>query len=550
MLRYTTALELRPYSLKLYEMILVLNFTISCNLLLLALSNYYLDIILFKITTLFNVSDAASRVLVNDPLTVVYYLFWTNQWHLPLFYCSILLMFNIGSACNFRRLPLVLLVFVVLFSLANEFFYFYLNDLPVAIDVKSSNTNDLLTNTINKYHPALLYAASVALFTGVFNSRFRNTGSPIHTVSLIFTLSLGSWWALQEGSWGGWWNWDPSETFGLFVLLCLLLKQHRGYRHTNAYQQCQHNLYLLVSCLLLFLLLQLGFSLTSHDFGSSEGSLINKSLTLKMLHLLLSWLMVVWLLRAYYTSVVSTKLVSRFVIPRLFEILQPLLLVCLSLLLLFSFRIILDDVSHKLFGFSIFRSNYSFLLLLELLLLSTLLRVWVTSALVSAAAFCLLIYSSHHLTLPVVISFGSYLLGLAHILILVSLLITLEYQTLSDLSWSHLNNRTLVNLPSYEASYNFSLLNEVLDLTRLSVTGLSKPFFSYNLSAGSVFPKLHNFSLIGLEDSLTQTLLVGTYLSVVAVDVKETSLLPLLAAVFVLLSYFSCHLKKSFVITS
>jgi cytochrome c biogenesis factor len=47
-----------------------------------------------------------------------------------------------------------------------------------------------------------------------------------YIILIIITLFMGSWWALQEGSWGGWWNWDPSEVFGLLFLLAYLYLIH------------------------------------------------------------------------------------------------------------------------------------------------------------------------------------------------------------------------------------------------------------------------------------------------------------------------------------
>ena len=47
-----------------------------------------------------------------------------------------------------------------------------------------------------------------------------------YSIILTITLYFGGWWALQEGSWGGWWNWDASEVLGLITLLYLILAVH------------------------------------------------------------------------------------------------------------------------------------------------------------------------------------------------------------------------------------------------------------------------------------------------------------------------------------
>lgn len=80
---------------------------------------------------------------------------------------------------------------------------------------------------------------------------------------------LGAWWALQEGSWGGWWNWDASEVFGLIVLTYLLTSLHSI---LSSFMQTVKLIYVLyASTLTLFTygLLQMGYSVVSHNFGLS-----------------------------------------------------------------------------------------------------------------------------------------------------------------------------------------------------------------------------------------------------------------------------------------
>jgi cytochrome c biogenesis factor len=82
--------------------------------------------------------------------------------------------------------------------------------------------NILLKNSVNKIHPLLLYSSSYIFFLSLplifFSKRTKHLYLEVYSTIFVFNqlkqvlvfilvaLFLGSWWALQEGSWGGWWN--------------------------------------------------------------------------------------------------------------------------------------------------------------------------------------------------------------------------------------------------------------------------------------------------------------------------------------------------------
>lgn len=45
---------------------------------------------------------------------------------------------------------------------------------------------------------------------------------------ILIAIILGSWWAMQELNWGGWWEWDLVEIINLFYLLLLLFFIHQN----------------------------------------------------------------------------------------------------------------------------------------------------------------------------------------------------------------------------------------------------------------------------------------------------------------------------------
>jgi len=92
--------------------------------------------------------------------------------------------------------------------------------------VLNTGVNSLLLNPINKYHPFILFTSFIILLKSVilrnalwFNffttepnfKLFKNLSitkaqinTNIYTFIILYTaLFLGSWWAFQEGSWGG-----------------------------------------------------------------------------------------------------------------------------------------------------------------------------------------------------------------------------------------------------------------------------------------------------------------------------------------------------------
>jgi len=128
-------------------------------------------------------------------------------------------------ASTLRYLPYLkvtsLIVLLYVFTVLDCVDYWYLNLSPSCVPLNSDNMNALLTNSINKYHPFIFYS-SLTLFTstlcltstlrecrvsGLFYTiACKNVWKSFHEVStlaIVGTLYLGSWWAVQEGSWGG-----------------------------------------------------------------------------------------------------------------------------------------------------------------------------------------------------------------------------------------------------------------------------------------------------------------------------------------------------------
>jgi len=177
---------------------------------------------------------------------------------------------------------MILLLFVIYVT---EFY----DNIAVNWNLTSSQYNEnglnkLLTNTLNRYHPGIFYI-SVVLFLGtsifyyqstlpslMFSPTFfmrRSKMTNWYTIIInLYALWMGSWWALQEGTWGGWWNWDSSETFGLLVTLLILTLTHNSYNLILTSQKFIKSSISYVLFLFAYVFMQLNFELVSHNFGA------------------------------------------------------------------------------------------------------------------------------------------------------------------------------------------------------------------------------------------------------------------------------------------
>ena len=183
--------------------------------------------------------DIYSRVLGNEFYLNLYYFLWTSFWYIPIL-ILLIVVWQFINYTNIKHLLLILTLLILLFNtIVDIHMYWVLNTNIYNLPLKSEHYNNLLLNSINKYHPGILYWTSLFIITYwlMFNLTYCIRMYKFYLVSvelvikpkfiwfsliLLLTLGLGGWWALQEGSWGGWWNWDPSEVFGLLIFLFYL----------------------------------------------------------------------------------------------------------------------------------------------------------------------------------------------------------------------------------------------------------------------------------------------------------------------------------------
>lgn len=275
-----------------------------------------LNLFLHLITGVSTLLDLSSRSNPNDSIINSFNYFWTSFTYLPTFFFTYLYIFVLLYTLN-QSSTLILLIFP-LFLLYN---YELLDFLTVNVhwyvrDGSLSGINLLLSNNLNKYHPFIFYISvfllvplmctAPLLFTR--RSRFkRNTllklGAVLKVSILLINLLalfLGSWWALQEGTWGGWWNWDASEVLGLLVSLLSLQSIHLKQTISNLTQFTEKFLIGIWVFVFSYFFIQLNFDLVSHNFGSKFFFFFNNNLFFLEILTLVSTILLVNLVRIYF----------------------------------------------------------------------------------------------------------------------------------------------------------------------------------------------------------------------------------------------------------
>jgi hypothetical protein len=232
--------------------------------------------------------DLERRLNLNDSTINFFHFFWTTFTYLPTLFLTLFFIFFMNVNLNFKAYHVVL---ILIFSVSC---YVDLMDLLISnfTDPNPSKLkpqfNLLLTNTLNKYHPFILYISIISVLKLMNHYHLIKTTRHLFLHSKLSTqlmsktthfvvinllaLYLGGWWALQEGTWGGWWAWESSEVLGLLVTLYGLSNIHvllsPSYL-TNAFGRLSFFYLILI---LSYLLIQLSFEIVAHNFGEKSST--------------------------------------------------------------------------------------------------------------------------------------------------------------------------------------------------------------------------------------------------------------------------------------
>ena len=226
--------------------------------------------------------DFYNKTTLNDAPIGWFHLYWVTLSYLP----SVFILALIASMLLLRLYTtvsfVVILGFMYFYIVELEDFIFF-NTLTNFSNPQTQLFNNLLTNLLNKYHPAIFYTSVICFTMYIVSysarsvSNERGSATKFYTIfnnwwgitlqTNLVALTLGSWWALQEGTWGGWWNWDPSETLGLLVSFTVLMSIHNNVTKSSILPWLNLSkglFYLFVSS---YFFIQLNFEIVSHNFN-------------------------------------------------------------------------------------------------------------------------------------------------------------------------------------------------------------------------------------------------------------------------------------------
>lgn len=329
--------------------------------------------------------DSWARLNTNDSVLNYYHFWWTNPWYIIPFFIILTInwidFFNLPTSVLFK---LFLSLFFFVYFLETQFFFLSNNTLFL-FNLNLSNFNTFLFNNFNKYHPFILYLSasffllicfshSVFMKNRIFfahNIEDRFTTNSIKVV--LFSLSslslfLGSWWAAQESSWGGWWNWDSSETLGLLILIFVSIISHFYFIKISFFNYYFFSIISFIFVLLSYFFIQLNFDLSSHNFGIKFFFFFNNNFFFieNIYFLALAFLFVFKVQKSHkiFLSTVVFKIVNFKTLLFEYFTVQSFFLstifLSVSLSVIFSYFDIVNFFFWTTFGFNFFNSQPQF----------------------------------------------------------------------------------------------------------------------------------------------------------------------------------------------
>jgi len=256
-------------------------FVLSGSVILL---NTSINLFNYFITGLTIILDFPTRLNLNDSILNSLNFFWTSPTYLPILFSTLLTVLLLLHMLKYHT-PTYYILLVVYWLYNLELLDFLVTNFDAScINLNHSSINLLLTNNLNKYHPLLFYISVLLITPPFYTSHFLRLEDNLFSlnsfttdsrnltvwvlVTNISTLFFGSWWALQEGTWGGWWNWDASEVFGLLITLFSIQNLHLQNSSATILQWITRTNTTGFIFGLTYFFIQLNFELVSHNFGS------------------------------------------------------------------------------------------------------------------------------------------------------------------------------------------------------------------------------------------------------------------------------------------
>lgn len=493
-------------------------------------------------------------------------LYWTNISYLYLFLPLILfILLNFLLVSNKLNNLYFCLMFYFTLALLDFQSYNYFS-LTIGYQTQQlSHYNILLMNGLNKYHPLMLYLSWLFTFIYVRNLILNNLKSAYnyqptienfysYIATIIFTLSLGAWWAYQEGSWGGWWNWDPSEVFGLSIMLVMLTLHHLAF-----YQANYHRYFTLIICLssallLYYTFMQLNFELISHNFGLRNADSVDVRFLFSVLCILVTAFIAI-VHSTYWESYLAT---SYFLKDLVIIFVRVMSKAVIAMFIFLSLTILINDLGWKLLTINFINLNPDYYQLLVVLTCIFYISIFNANIYCISVLILSLLLSNY---LPwlivyflVMCSVGNY--RKIHILMLIIMFINLALVKIDLSNWHFLSSQfssySSVNrkfssywLDKNNITLNFPFVNSSTSFNYYLQTKLDNISTMYNDSTTDV----RMFNLLKTNNYTTQGLISDSSNYVFTSNFSNLLYNTLEVVILIILSYLSVYRKKNEIIT-
>lgn len=249
------------------------------------------------------INDLSSRYNINDPYLSSYFLLWTSSYFVP-----VLLILLTLSAFYFRLTLYVSKPLIHFFSyqivgliILKQLLDIIILNYNSFLFTNSVNLiNQLLTNGLNQYHPYIFYVSIVIVSVNIIWVRiiqYSHIQHSIFSYNAVITktqllkilfyesifLYLGAWWAIQEGTWGGWWNSDISEMIGLWLLIVTLSTLHLKPSLDLYFKNLTLFYLVCIVFIILYNNLQIHYDSISHNFSFKFFAFSNKNFYLRFI---------------------------------------------------------------------------------------------------------------------------------------------------------------------------------------------------------------------------------------------------------------------------
>ena len=402
-------------------------------------------------------------------------------------------------------------------------------------DLYGGNFNILLSNSINKFHPALFYGSLLVVILSQFSSlhlksTYFGRSHSLYLLSyytlyivplIIFTLSLGSWWAAQEGSWGGWWNWDASEVFGLIIMLIHLNTLHKLFHKNNHTLNVVYLRKIWTLALIVYVFIQFNFELVSHNFGTRSDQFIDTS------HNFLAAIVLTFLIAYLFYRFSNYLYLSNKVLggsrTEIKNIQWQIIVITVTLYILtLSFNTLLNDFFWKIFQVNVFNSMPLVTYFTYSILSVLLIRLWSPTISLSQLGFIF----SYSINCWLVTTFmvGVTLNSLFHVSVTAMLLNTCDEHTSTISFWGYVyqnmvvtDYKTISDLDNVYLTVN----NFFVEVFNLASNNGSVMETAYNVIWSASSTENHSFSHAMSSWAFEQTLYSGVNLTPYMIKVGD-----------------------------